>query len=113
MHGSDLDEEHNRWGLMPSEFELVTTKNVAKRLTFAVLLTFFHGAGRFPHSSTETESGAVASLSRQLGLDLALDVDEGLNRTTKRHRAEVRTFCSEHMNPYGRYELDMSERIAL
>lgn len=96
MDNSDLNEDQNRWALTSSELNAVTTKNPASRLAFAVQLTFFRNAGRFPKTLTEIESEAIASLSGQLGVDAKLRDNPELDRTTRRHRAEIRRFFGFH-----------------
>src|SRR5450631_1354981 len=47
----------------------------------------------FPRSLAEIDDAAIASLAEQLGVDAALHSgNDELDRTTKRHRAEIRTF---------------------
>jgi hypothetical protein len=93
MEPPDLDDARAWWILSPSEREATATKNAANRLSFAVFLTFFRHAGCFPRSLAEIDDAAIASLAEQLGVDAALHPgNDELDRTTKRHRAEIRTF---------------------
>src|ERR1700722_8531887 len=93
MERPDPKETRVWWELSPSEREAAATKNVANRLSFALLLTFFRHAGRFPNALAEIDGKAITSLAEQLGVDAQLHPEnEEIDRTTKRHRAEIRAF---------------------
>ena len=83
--------------LMPAELailpEEVTNANSSNRLGFAVLLKFFQVEARFPQSPVEIPKVVVAFIAHQLQL-----TEEDYRhynwsgRTTKTHRAQIRTF---------------------
>jgi hypothetical protein len=79
------------WVLTLADQALVMTKNSANRLGFAVLLLFYQTHGRFPKKPAEIDEATVARVARQLGTE---PDDHGsydmINRTSKRHRAEIR-----------------------
>jgi TnpA family transposase len=79
------------WALTSADLVLVTAKNEANRVDFALLLLFYRAHGRFPNEPEDIEPGAVAKIARQLGMTGAYH--DGFNtgdRTWKRHRAEIR-----------------------
>lgn len=81
----------DQWLLVPSERELVMTKNRANRLGFAILLTFFRERGRFPRDETEVEAHGIAALCKQLDVPAPIDGEAFLTgRTAERLRAEIR-----------------------
>jgi hypothetical protein len=108
--------------LTPADHALVMAKNSATRVGFALLLLFYRVHGRFPTKRrklipkpwsesldsldwspplmTGTSLGLVASVGRKEGLrNLATPNQFGSNRI--------------HVNPYGRFELDMNARLPL
>lgn len=83
--------------LMPAELailpEAVTNANASNRLGFAVLLKFFQVEARFPQSPVETPKVVVAFIAQQLQLtEEDYRHDNWSGRTTKTHRAQIRTF---------------------
>lgn len=93
MESPDIDDSRAWWVLSPREREVTATKNAPNRLSFAVLLTFFRHAGRFPRTLAEIDGKAITSLAEQLGVDATLHPgSDEIDRTTKRHRAEIRAF---------------------
>jgi hypothetical protein len=82
-----------QWYLLsPADLDLARKKRSnANRLGFAVLLLFFHGHGRFPRAPSEIDPKIVADVAQQLGIDATANAALVLtDRTTERHRAEVR-----------------------
>ena len=70
--------------LSPADLNLVRKKRMdANRLTFGVLQLFFRQHGRFPRDMTATDLRALTPL------------------------------IWEHVNPYGRFDLDMTTRLPL
>ncbi len=83
--------------LMPAELailpEEVTNANASNRLGFAVLLKFFQVEARFPQSPVEIPKVVVAFIAHQLQLtEEDYRHDNWSGRTTKTHRAQIRTF---------------------
>jgi TnpA family transposase len=79
------------WALTSADLELVTAKNEANRVDFALLLLFYRAHGRFPNEPEDIEPGAVAKIA--CGLGMTGVYHDGFNtgdRTWKRHRAEIR-----------------------
>ena len=87
----DDDDIVDSWTLIAADHVLVMTKNSANRLGFALLLSFYRAHGQFPKKPTEIESGSVARVARQLGVEAnSHDGYDTASRTWKRHRAEIR-----------------------
>ncbi|WP_431031029.1 DUF4158 domain-containing protein [Plantibacter sp. RU18] len=71
--------------------ELLGNKSGTTRLGFALTLKFFELEGRFPRSSADLPSAAVAYVAGLVGVDaVALASYEWTDRTAKRHRAQIR-----------------------
>jgi TnpA family transposase len=110
--GADLSE---RWIMTPSDQAFVMTKHHTNRLSFAVLLVFFREHGRFPRTTAEVNRLTVEDIARQLAIvapgDFVLHLSE---RTTERHRAEVRTllgFREATVTDAGMLEVWLQEQI--
>ena len=79
------------WVLNPADRAIIAAKHHASRLSFAVLLLFFRGRGRFPRHSLEIGVEAIAAIAKQVNAPIEpFDVLDISNRTLKRHRAEIR-----------------------
>lgn len=65
----DLDELVEHRTVLDDERELVVGKRGPTRLGFALLLTFYTWAGRFPRGRGEIAGEAVAFVARQVGVD--------------------------------------------
>jgi hypothetical protein len=55
MPAAEATDRPERWILTPSEHALVMDKNLANRLSFAMLLLFFRDQGRFPQRAADIE----------------------------------------------------------
>jgi hypothetical protein len=88
MSGPWIQEEvEEAWTLGPDEHLLLSGKRAGYTcLGFAVLVRFFAREGRFPDPSE-------------------VDREEGMRGLTP--------LLYGHVNPYGRFELDMSKRLPL
>jgi len=79
------------WALTKADYALVTSKNSANRLSFALLLLFYRAHGKFPKEPTAIKPRIVAHVARQLGVETNNhDGYDIASRTWKRHRAEIR-----------------------
>ena len=79
------------WVLNHADRAIIAAKHHASRLSFAVLLLFFRGRGRFPRHSLEIGVEAIAAIAKQVNAPIEpFDVLDISNRTLKRHRAEIR-----------------------
>jgi TnpA family transposase len=91
MPAAEATDRPERWILTPAEHALVMDKNLANRLSFAVLLLFFRDQGRFPRRAADVDPAAVAVVADQLAMDVPTDFPLPLTgRTVERHRAEIR-----------------------
>jgi hypothetical protein len=81
----------DRWLLTPSDYALVMAKHQASRLAFAVLLVFFRTRGRFPRNTSEIDPTTVDGIAEQIRFEVPAGFTPVLSeRTTERHRAEIR-----------------------
>src|SRR5215472_12902188 len=88
MDGMDISDG---WALTPTDLDLVAAKNEVNRVDFALLLLFYRAHGRFPNDAEEIEPGAIAAIAEQLGMTAVSHDGLGTaDRTSKRHRAEIR-----------------------
>jgi hypothetical protein len=77
--------------LTTSDYALILTKHHANRLSFAVLLAFLRGRGRFPRRPTEIDRALVNDIIAELRLANPADFKVALSgRSIERHRAEIR-----------------------
>jgi len=89
----DVLESHDLWTLSPAEHAAVAAKSMANRLSFALLLKYFGIYGQFPRSLGELDRGVIATLAKQIGSAVTTRHEAfELDRTVKRHRAEIRAF---------------------
>lgn len=89
----DVDEPRRQWMLSPAEHALVAAKSIGNRFAFAVLLLFYRKAGRFPNGSEEISAQLLSHLAEQLAAQPTMRSGrDGLSRTIKRYRAEIRAF---------------------
>lgn len=86
-----LDTAPEQWVLSRAESALVANKKRENRIGFAALLLFYRSAGRFPTCSEEIDAELLAYLADHLGVPPRIYGD-GLSRTIKRYRAEIRAF---------------------
>lgn len=89
IEGMDIPDG---WALTPADLVLVTAKNEANRVDFALQLLFYRAHGRFPNKPEEIEPGAVATIARQLGMTGGVhDGFHTADRTWKRHHRRARS----------------------
>jgi Domain of unknown function (DUF4158) len=88
------DELALLWTLSESELELLGTKTIATRLSFAILLEAFQLDGRFPDRRDDVAGSIVAHLASQTGVPReAYFEGEWSGRTQRYQRALIREHC--------------------
>jgi hypothetical protein len=88
---SDGEERMGDWPWFPAEAILVGGNRGPARLGFAVVLTCFQRAGRFPPRPQDVPPTVVAPLAAPVGLPPEpWSADDGDGRTIISHRAEMR-----------------------
>jgi hypothetical protein len=89
----DVDDSNDLWTLTRTELAAVAAKSMANRLSFALLLKNFRIYGRFPRSLGDLDRRVIATLAKQIGSEVTIRNEASeLDRTGKRHRAEIRAF---------------------
>jgi Domain of unknown function (DUF4158) len=96
----DSEDSIDAWTLTPEDHVRIADKSRANRLAFAVLLLFFRANGRFPDVA-EIHPSFVVLVAQQLGIDTGPIADQAWQ------------LIWEHVNPYGRFELNMETRLDL
>ena len=123
-------EEH--WTLVAEDLAWLSGMPDAGELGLAMQLVCWRRNGRFPDDEADLVPAVVGCLAAQIGVGVeVLENYEWTGRTGRRHRqlvlerlavasfddqAEARALTPltwEHVNPYGRFELDMTTRLPL
>ena len=135
----DSEDSIDAWRLTPEDHVCIAGKSRANRVAFAVLLLFFRANGRFPEGG-EIQPPVVDLVVQQLDIDTGSIADQAWSLhllqncmvyintlmiqqvLARPHWAERLTVTDlraltpliwEHVNPYGRFELNMETRLDL
>lgn len=99
------DELIDAWTLTGGDWDLVANKAGVTRLGLAVMLKFYEIEGRFPACREEVPQAAVAYLGSLVTVEPAL--------FAKYSWRGLSPLFWSHVNPYGRFRLDMDTRLDL
>ena len=126
------EEVGEHWTFGAEDLAWLSGMPDAGKLGLAIQLMYWRRNGRFPDDEADSAPAVVRHLAAQIGLGVeVLENYEWTRRTGRRHRrlvldrlavtsfdarAEARALTPltwEHVNPYGRFELDMTTRLPL
>src|ERR1700730_1696067 len=94
----DSEDLIDSWTLTPEDHVRIAGKSRDNRLAFAVLLLFFRANGRVPNT---------------LMMQQVLSRPHWAERLTTTDLRALTPLIWEHVNPYGRFELNMETRLDL